>query len=200
MNYLQKKKKAMLNAIASGGLPSEYQQCEYIASSGTQYIDMDYIPNPSTEFLMDYQFISATNSRIGSTSGGRFYIGRVGANWQCGMGDTYNTQISGGNSNRHIFETRADGFYVDDSKIWSGTLNQTTYATIYLFGLNASGSLSFQHSAQCYEVKIFESGSLVKHFIPCYRKSDTEIGLYDLIGRQFYTNDGTGTFTKGQDV
>ena len=36
--------------------------------------------------------------------------------------------------------------------------------------------------------------------VPCYRKSDNEIGLYDLVNNQFYTNQGSGTFLKGADV
>ena len=185
-----------------GKLPSEYQQCEYIESSGTQYIDLDYVPNPNTEFLMDYQFLGSGDRRMGSlvTGGkGKLYIGAFGNKWFIGIGFEYNLNISGGNNNRHIFETRSDGFYVDDILKWSGSFDETEYVSIYLFGLNNTGQLQLTHSARCYEVKIFESGNLVKHFIPCYRKSDTEIGLYDLIGRQFYTNDGTGTFTKGGD-
>ena len=42
--------------------------------------------------------------------------------------------------------------------------------------------------------------TLVRNFIPCYRKSDTEIGLYDLVNDVFYTNAGSGTFIKGNDV
>ena len=41
---------------------------------------------------------------------------------------------------------------------------------------------------------------LVRDFIPCYRISDGVIGLYDKVSGKFYTNAGTGTFTKGADV
>lgn len=40
----------------------------------------------------------------------------------------------------------------------------------------------------------------VRNFIPCYRKSDNVIGLYDLVNDVFYTNNGTGIFLKGADV
>lgn len=35
---------------------------------------------------------------------------------------------------------------------------------------------------------------------PCYRKTDGEIGLFDVINREFKTNIGSGTFLKGPDV
>lgn len=44
------------------------------------------------------------------------------------------------------------------------------------------------------------SGQEIINLVPCYRKSDGEIGMYDLVSKTFYTNQGTGTFTKGEDV
>lgn len=38
------------------------------------------------------------------------------------------------------------------------------------------------------------------HYIPCYRKSDNVIGLYDIITDEFKTNAGTGSFTKGSNT
>lgn len=40
----------------------------------------------------------------------------------------------------------------------------------------------------------------VRDMIPCYRKSDNVIWMYDLINNQFYTNNWTWTFTKWADV
>ena len=48
--------------------------------------------------------------------------------------------------------------------------------------------------------KIFLNDVLVRDFIPCYRKSDNEVGLYDIVNNQFYTNQGTGNFTKGNNI
>lgn len=36
--------------------------------------------------------------------------------------------------------------------------------------------------------------------IPCYRKADNVIGMYDTVSQTFLINAGTGTFTKGSDV
>lgn len=43
-------------------------------------------------------------------------------------------------------------------------------------------------------------GTPIRNFIPCYRKADGEIGLYDTVEGKFYTNSGTGSFTKGADM
>ena len=49
-------------------------------------------------------------------------------------------------------------------------------------------------------LKISENGILIRNFIPCYRKSDNEIGLYDIVNNVFYTNQGTGEFLKGSNA
>ena len=52
-----------------------------------------------------------------------------------------------------------------------------------------------------YACKIYdENGVKIREFIPCYRKSDSVIGMYDTINQTFYTNAGTGAFTKGSDI
>ena len=38
------------------------------------------------------------------------------------------------------------------------------------------------------------------NLIPCYRKADSVVGMYDTVAKVFRTNVGTGTFTKGADV
>lgn len=45
--------------------------------------------------------------------------------------------------------------------------------------------------------KIWVSSQLLRHFIPYYHKIDNVIRMYDIINKQFYTNSGTNSFTKG---
>lgn len=54
-------------------------------------------------------------------------------------------------------------------------------------------------SMRLYELKMWKDDELVRDFIPCYRKSDNVIGLYDLVNNEFYTNQGTGEFLKGEN-
>lgn len=48
-----------------------------------------------------------------------------------------------------------------------------------------------------YSCKFSENGSLMVDLVPCYRRSDGVIGLYDKVNDIFYTNKGTGEFLKG---
>lgn len=48
-----------------------------------------------------------------------------------------------------------------------------------------------------YSFKIITESGLARDFIPCYRISDNEVGLYDLVNDVFYINKGTGNFVQG---
>ena len=52
-----------------------------------------------------------------------------------------------------------------------------------------------------YSFRVWQNKSMIRDMYPCYLKSDSQVvGMYDLIGNQFYGNDGTGIFYKGPDV
>ena len=51
-----------------------------------------------------------------------------------------------------------------------------------------------------YSCQMYYEDTLIRNFIPCYRKLDNEIGMYDLVSNQFYTNAGTGVFLMGTEV
>lgn len=48
-----------------------------------------------------------------------------------------------------------------------------------------------------YSFKIWKGDTLLREFVPCYRKSDNVIGMYDIVEGTFYTNCGTGQFLAG---
>ena len=215
MNYLEKKKKAMLNAIASGGrLPSEYQEVEWVGSSGTQYIDIDVIPNDNTKLEMTFEpnvwsGISYTVSASGSSSANYFGIGfREGAIVMYYTGyPLINNVYSLGNRLKASLESMSNVGYLEVENLTTqqtfslsrnGTINSTTPLAIFCFHL--SNNRIEKAEAKLYEYKITQNGSVVSEGVPCYRKSDNEIGMYDTVNQTFYTNAGTGTFTKGNDV
>lgn len=50
------------------------------------------------------------------------------------------------------------------------------------------------------EIMFESSGSVFADLVPCYRRADGIIGMFDMIAGVFHTNGGTGTFTKGEDL
>lgn len=50
-----------------------------------------------------------------------------------------------------------------------------------------------------YAFKLYDNGVLVRDFQPCMNASET-VGLYDLVGKKFYANAGTGVFLSNLDI
>lgn len=48
--------------------------------------------------------------------------------------------------------------------------------------------------------KLWDWDTLVRDLVPCYRKADNVIWMYDLVWNTFYTNLGTGNFKKWRDI
>lgn len=92
-------------------------------------------------------------------------------------------------------------FICNDSS--TTAVNQTfSYnRTITLFDVNQkAGLVGNAGGSRIYYFKLFDNGDLVRDYIPCYRKSDSKPGMYDLVSRTFFTNAGTGEFIVGPDV
>lgn len=202
--------------VKSGSLPSEYQQVEYIEATGTQYLEIDYIADYKTNSKGKFQITDKSKanmlfgSRISATS-----IGCYGLNWGGGTPyKYYNTYYGNSNDgmttteideNIHTFEKKRHQLYIDGELIHTrkDTDGNTEFATSYkmiVFGCNTKGTIGLFTYARIYDLQFYDEDVLAIDLIPCYRKSDNEIGMYDLVNDVFYTNKGTGTFLKGTNV
>ena len=207
--------------VTASLIPADYQQVEYIQSTGTQHIitDIAGFDNANNEnsvkyysFDIDFKFDEwqsayATNIIAGFGSNGGKWIGYSNAVQQIAMGtQSGNYFTSGTVTDRHQYHwsiingvgtvERDDGVQISRS---------VTYGTAQIdlpFGLFqiANASQNFHFSGKLYSVIVYKNDTPVLHGVPCYQKSDNVIGLYDIVNDRFYTNDGTGTFQKGDNV
>lgn len=191
-------------------VPSEYQEVEYIESSGTQYIDTGFKPNQTTSISINA--LMETPQRYANVIGGSRNSSRTASFavllYKDVFCSSYGTQNNITSSEAYEvnkkYETKLDKnlFYVDGTLLT--THDSQTFQSdynIYLFGWNDGGTFDADQSLKgnIYSAKIWDNGTIVRDFIPCYRKSDNVIGMYDLVTKTFFTNSGTGTFTKGND-
>lgn len=189
-------------------LPTEYQQVEYIESTGTQYIDTSYLPSNITRVVVDYQYTEISNtflfgSRMSSSL--RAYtvnVGNAKKDAVSAFGNTGNVKYADPDTKRHVIDKNRNLLYLDgELKL---THPNSVFFSMYGMGIFAASNGSTKgylpSSARIYSLKIYHNDFLVRDFIPCYRTSDSVIGLYDVVNDKFYTNDGTGTFEKGANV
>lgn len=178
-------------------LPNEYQEVEYIESSGTQYINTGITgKNLHTAIESKCTWSSIGGGSGVASTGGLHYINdnviRTG-----GSAEGYHYTLN------EIVVVKA--FYNAEGKrvvsvngeiVCIGTAYSSTDANVLINSL-ADGA---KQSGKIFWFKIYNDDVLVYHAIPCYRKSDSVIGMYDIVNNTFYTNSGTGTFTKGADA
>lgn len=83
----------------------------------------------------------------------------------------------------------------------SATLTQQT-APVSIFGYHSasSGNVSSKREYKLYSARCSRGHEVVREYIPCYRKSDGVVGVYEKFTKQFLTNVGGGSFAKGNDI
>ena len=190
-------------------LPEAYQLVEYIESTGAQYLVIDYIASGITSVKGKYQITDTSKATFlfGSrTSGGTSFYG---LNWGGGVPyKYYNSYLNGKLTNVeiddqiHTFYKDKGKLYIDSTEISSiDQLNFTTPSNMNVFGCASGDQLGYLSPyAKIFELKFYDNDILMVDLIPCYRKSDGLIGMYDVVNSKFYTNQGTGEFLKGNDL
>lgn len=189
---------------------NKYEELEYITATGTQWIDTGILA--ASDIKAEVKFKPTTNDSTYSVLGGR-------------DGERVNTftiftRVSGGtirldygNNQSPVSQTQSvstenwnfitkDGAnnYFNGSAISNNSAETfaSTTNNIYLFTLNNNGTVStYPFIGSIAYCKLYKNGVIVRNFIPAKRKSDNEVGMYDKVSGQFFTNIGTGTFTAG---
>lgn len=197
-------------------LPEEYQRVEYIESSGTQFIELPigFYPTDTISFKgannqyeIDDKYLVASqrwnndNNRFALLGSNRNLLSNrvicfgygskpTGATW-------YYEQVVR-DSNFHTIDYSNKVSLIDRGLGAIGVGNiafgseTTNLKLFYGYNSNTAGKI-------CYYIHEKADGRKLALYA-CYRKSDGVIGMYDIENDVFYTNDGTGDFTKGQDI
>lgn len=189
-------------------LPNTYQAVEYIESTGPAYIDTGVIPNTNSK--IDIQFETIQKGTNGVIFGGEeafgtnaFHLYTNYNNFDIGFGARYTAETIPYNINtKYTFIMDKTGFTLNGTPSIPFSPNTiTTTNSVYLFAVHrATNVIDSNAQKRIYYCKLYDNGTLVRNLIPCYRISDNTIGMYDLVNNVFYTNAGTGTFTKGDDL
>ena len=187
-------------------LPAEYQQVEYIQSSGTQYIDTGYKANQDTSIHMNVSSTSTANqafycsrSGLSSNTFSCFIVSNYVRHDYC-TSQTATSLKATTNSNYNIYASK-NQLYINGTLLNTATEAKFTASYNMYLGASFDGSNTGNFLiGKIYSCSIWDDDTLVRDFIPCYRKSDNVVGLYDRVTNTFFTNAGTGTFTKGANI
>ena len=162
----------------------DYKELDYIESAGNTYIDTGVPVDPNLKFYIkfaDWQYRHASGL-FGSTS------------WFNSLTYYYGTMV-------YCLRNKAYRYRCGENAILSGELTCTEQGCTGDFEMEQindsnggggnitlfRGGQQIVSKAKVFAFKIWDKdGVLVRDFIPVQRKSDDEIGMYDLVNNQFY--------------
>lgn len=197
-------------------LPFEYQEVEYIENYISEYIDtgltgadmidceieicMQVLISNANEFMLQGAYESGHTAQIGLVTVDENTV-------RCSMNLAFAEAVMVSGFSKADFHTlyltsglqKVDGVQVGTSQ----TVATLTTNQFLIFGrYNQVGSSSITISKMT-RIKYFwvkKNDEYLRYFIPCYRKADNEVGMYDIANDVFYTNIGGGAFVKGPNV
>lgn len=195
-----------------------YTELEYLESTGTQYIDMNYIQtseNAKYEVKMQPTSVSQTQAFWGQfydsgtsmfvingftpTAGVlRFYVGGSGEMTSTDFNINTNTiydiscKAQNGTFTRTINDTTITSAY-------TGTLNKTASSFIFAQEESAVGVATTYSSMRLYSFKRYDNDVLVRDFIPVLDPEGVAC-LYDKVSETYFYNLGTGSFVAGPEI
>lgn len=196
-----------------GKLPSEYQQVEYIESTGKQsYLITDYYLTKNSKIVFDVKPMTSSATGFIPIFSTRPVYSCFGYTLDKGLGGDIATTITTSitstqyiapmSFDRFTIEYNTNGLIKKDGEIIynpiSNPRQEKWTSPVRIFSIN-DGDLR-DIKCKLYSFKIYENEILSFNLVPCYRKSDNVIGMYDLVNDKFCHNAGTGTFNKGNNT
>lgn len=192
-------------------LPADYQRCDYIESTGTQWIDTQFHPNPgNTRIEFEFtEFVAHEGTRgLMGTRKFKNYVDEASFNmFQCvSSSDSFRLDMIKGYSYTPTLLERTkcviDGvnriIKFNDKTISGQNLNLNyglrTEGSFKLFNFDTDGSFNFGGAIiRIHNFCMFEDGISVVDLIPCIDNSGVAC-MYDTVSKQPFYNQGTGEF------
>ena len=178
-----------------------YQRVEYIESTGSQYIDTLIKPSDSNYFAIDMtlEYTSSDSAYLytaGASPWFSYERNGDGCYWNIGSNTFVGWHVPLSTNTKYNYLIK----YLNGNFNVTGAVNKSSNYS----GALGSQNLHFILGTHCklYSLKLYSGKdlNLIRDFVPYYNRENGEIGLYDLVNNKFYTNAGSGTFIKGNDV
>lgn len=211
-----------VNVPTGGGEPDpceQYQRVKYIESAedGTYpYIITDFYADNDTGVevvasfaVMQDRIPMGSRQDSGST---RFYCAYPLSTTSCYYGFNIGSSISCSTKVNTIYRLQTNFMNSRQAIIYEANGTRKAFATftqtlgehpvpISIFGYNSgsSGAVTSKREYKLYGARLSHGFEVVREYIPCYRKSDGVVGVYEKFTGQFLTAE-EGAFAKGENI
>ena len=184
-------------------LPSGFTKLAYIESTGTQWVDTEFVPNGRTRMVLDFAATEIPASSSNSVAGSRkstteqsYTFSTVNGKWRMGYNNASPTTTVVADTNRHIADLNQNVLSLDGNIIHTlafAEFEGNCSICIGIINSTAANAGYYKGYAKFYSCQIYDDGTLIRNYQPCVDPSGN-IGLYDKVNKKFYGNAGTGAF------
>lgn len=194
-------------------VPSGYKEVEYLESTGEEYIDLGYALDTSTDDIeIDVQVLQTETQTnfFGARYSTTRYVYTLATNgvyWRWGWKNNSDSTAVAADTNKHTLKIdhTTNTLLLDGVSIatkGSAVTNIETPTSATLFCIHTAGTQTFYFGAvRISGFRKWTNGTLMTSLVPCRRKSDNVLGMYDLVTDTFFTNAAeTGAFIAGADM
>lgn len=186
-----------------GGLPSGYEQLEYITTGDSTYFLTGFVPTTGCKVEVTIKGTATTSQKAGALFGSRsgwnnksFYL-RCGVSSGsatnmtalCGYSSERSVSVNINASDKNVFGVDNGTFYINDTILGTYTDVFSPIYELYLLMVNNAGSPQtsvISPIGNLYGAKIWDdNGNLVRDYVPAKRLADNAEGIYDLVNNTF---------------
>ena len=206
-------------ALRNPKLPTIYQQVKYISATSNNgaYIDLGIQYANGCTLEIGWVYTGNSLQLFGATADsgkyrcllsahfngvGMSYYGTINNNFSYIQYPPNDTTVGKVMNQRAVYNS--NGYIEDLDTGEKKNFNIQDYSVsnnLFLLGQNYNGNYRGNGLKQITYFKYADkNGTMLRDMIPCYRKSDNVIGMFDLVSQTFFTNAGTGVFTVGEDA
>ena len=191
-------------------LPDGYTLLEYAQSSGSQWIDTGVSIGANTWVDADLMFNSAFDWNMMFGAWGDLSLSLKGSNAVCvAVGNTNSQDVGSSTTTGVKYNVKlGPGYgYTQDGVKYAigGSANQGSGRHILLFAASdgSTGNSPYAWGSygvgRIYGFRIYDGTTLLRDLVPA-KNSSGVVGMYDMLNKQFYTNQGSGSLTAGPEA
>lgn len=193
--------------IRLSSLPTSYERLEYIENTSTAYIDCGLKPKHTFDYEVKTNIITGDSilGCIYNEDYNDFRFFSLNQNTYFDVGSN-RIAIRIKRATGEIIHVKFGNYFIENlvnkekitGPIFDENMNSAMITNMFIWVRihNTSGVKDIA-KGKIWLLNINDNGKPIRKFIPVKRKSDGVIGMYDLVGRKFYTSPNGVAFTGG---
>ena len=216
------KKLIAIKSFKSDMLPIAYKRYDWLLLTGHNAKIDTGVSGANSDLKIELECMMLSNGTYGSyygvfgnaTSGKKYWVMRRPAQsddssvtkWMVCLGNTASQTVIAPYGSDTLLDKKTK-YVFEYGKVTAGDVVVTSAesadaasdGTIMIGTTSSTSSGIALSKTRVWNFKMWDGETLVRHYVPCVRRSDSKAGFYDLVNGTFNPSIGSGEFEAGMD-